>query len=259
MKGKMKHTKILLLSAIGASSALALAPSGAYAIDYDCGDFATQEEAQEYLLPGDPYRLDADNDGIACEDLPSGGGGGESEGGSTGAAPPPPELDKDVARNAAEHTAKTFVNRSDRLDTVAFKGCHRKARQHVNCRFAARGKTSNRRMVCRFKVSVEGTNESPATQIGHVRCRTEQIAILRYGRAKQAMKGAATDLAGKAVPLDISRLNRLTYWGWAEWKRPSPGSTSMEVCYVELTAELLSSGALRVRTQNLECQPENPT
>ena len=50
-------------------------------IDYDCADFANQAEAQEYLLPGDPYRLDADNDGIACEDLPcpcasSGGGGG---------------------------------------------------------------------------------------------------------------------------------------------------------------------------------------
>jgi len=39
--------------------------------DYDCADFATQEEAQEYLLPGDPYRLDGDNDGIACELLPS--------------------------------------------------------------------------------------------------------------------------------------------------------------------------------------------
>jgi hypothetical protein len=39
-------------------------------LDYDCSDFATQEEAQEYLLPGDPYNLDADNDGIACEDLP---------------------------------------------------------------------------------------------------------------------------------------------------------------------------------------------
>lgn len=259
MKGKMKHTKILLLCAIGALSALALAPSGASAVDYDCEDFATQEEAQEYLLPGDPYRLDADDDGIACEDLPS-GGGGESGGGSTGTAPPPPELDKDVARSTAKHTARTFVNRSGRLDTVAFRGCHRKARQHINCSFVARGQTSNRRMTCRFKVSVEGTNQSPAAQIGHVRCRTEQIAILRYGRAKQAMQDAATDLAGKPVPLDISRLNRLTYWGWTEWKRPSPGSASTEACYVELTAELLSSGALRVRTQNLKCQQqENPT
>jgi hypothetical protein len=42
----------------------------AQAIDYDCSDFANQAEAQEYLSPGDPHRLDADNDGIACESLP---------------------------------------------------------------------------------------------------------------------------------------------------------------------------------------------
>jgi len=41
---------------------------------YDCSDFNTQQEAHAQLLPGDPYGLDADNDGIACEDLPSGPG-----------------------------------------------------------------------------------------------------------------------------------------------------------------------------------------
>jgi Excalibur calcium-binding domain len=46
------------------------APSAAHALDYDCADFANQAEAEAYLLPGDPYRLDADHDGIACEDLP---------------------------------------------------------------------------------------------------------------------------------------------------------------------------------------------
>lgn len=45
--------------------------------DYDCSDFATQEEAQaEYDKdPNDPHGLDGDNDGIACESLPSGGSG----------------------------------------------------------------------------------------------------------------------------------------------------------------------------------------
>jgi hypothetical protein len=45
-------------------------PPTARAVDYDCADFATQAEAQEYLLPGDPYNLDGDGDGIACETLP---------------------------------------------------------------------------------------------------------------------------------------------------------------------------------------------
>jgi micrococcal nuclease len=40
--------------------------------DYDCSDFSTQAEAQRVLdsAPGDPYRLDGDNDGVACESLP---------------------------------------------------------------------------------------------------------------------------------------------------------------------------------------------
>lgn len=38
--------------------------------DYDCGDFSTQAEAQKYLLPGDPYGLDREGDGTACESLP---------------------------------------------------------------------------------------------------------------------------------------------------------------------------------------------
>lgn len=44
----------------------------------DCNDFYTQESAQEYyddhstfLFP-DPYGLDGDDDGVACESLPSG-------------------------------------------------------------------------------------------------------------------------------------------------------------------------------------------
>ena len=44
--------------------------SAAPAQDYDCADFETQEEAQLYLAPGDPYQLDQDNNGLACETLP---------------------------------------------------------------------------------------------------------------------------------------------------------------------------------------------
>jgi len=40
--------------------------------DRDCRDFAFQEDAQAQFNRdrSDPFRLDADNDGIACEDLP---------------------------------------------------------------------------------------------------------------------------------------------------------------------------------------------
>lgn len=39
----------------------------AQSADRDCPDFASQADAQAALLPGDPERLDADNDGQACE------------------------------------------------------------------------------------------------------------------------------------------------------------------------------------------------
>jgi hypothetical protein len=38
--------------------------------DYSCAGFGTQEEAQTYLTPGDPYVLDPDGDRLACEELP---------------------------------------------------------------------------------------------------------------------------------------------------------------------------------------------
>jgi hypothetical protein len=41
--------------------------------DVDCADFDNQAEAQAFMLAagsGDPHRLDADKDGIACERLP---------------------------------------------------------------------------------------------------------------------------------------------------------------------------------------------
>lgn len=38
--------------------------------DYSCNDFQTQEEAQSYLTPGDPYVLDPDGNGLACDYLP---------------------------------------------------------------------------------------------------------------------------------------------------------------------------------------------
>jgi len=53
--------------------------------DRDCADFDTQNEAQQFFEnhnpQQDPHNLDADNDGIACEDLPDGGGGGGGGGG----------------------------------------------------------------------------------------------------------------------------------------------------------------------------------
>lgn len=52
--------------------------------DLDCDDFATQQEAQaEYDAdPSDPNGLDADSDGIACEE--NAGGGATDDDGASG-------------------------------------------------------------------------------------------------------------------------------------------------------------------------------
>lgn len=248
---------ILLSSAI--SALLLLVPTGASAIDYDCADFASQEEAQEYLLPGDPYGLDGDDDGVACEDLPGGGGGGGGGGSTLPPPPAPPKLDKGVARAAALDAMAAVVRDSSRLDRATFRGCGRRGRQHVNCRFLARGETSTRRLTCRFKVSVEGTNESHRTAVKRLACRSEPRLILRYARAKAAIRSAIADVAGKPVPVEVNRAGQAKFWGWAEWTRREGPPNTRESCYLEATAELLPSGSLRTETRSLDCELEEPT
>ena len=66
----MRRT-VSLITALGVLLAgLLLNVPSAQAVDYDCADFDTQAQAQKYLTPGDPHRLDADDDGIACDSLP---------------------------------------------------------------------------------------------------------------------------------------------------------------------------------------------
>lgn len=52
---------------------IALAPAVVAQDDLNCDDFDTQEEAQQQLDedPSDPHGLDTDDDGVACESLPS--------------------------------------------------------------------------------------------------------------------------------------------------------------------------------------------
>lgn len=60
----------------------------------NCPDFQTQEEAQAVLDqdPGDPNRLD--DDGIACESLPSSSGGSTSPDDSSGSPGPSDDQDR---------------------------------------------------------------------------------------------------------------------------------------------------------------------
>jgi Excalibur calcium-binding domain len=91
----MRHRTLAgaLAAAATASLVFVLAP-GAPAQDLNCANFQFQEDAQEVLNqdPSDPNNLDADNDGIACEELPSRGtgAGGGAPSTPTPAAPSTP-------------------------------------------------------------------------------------------------------------------------------------------------------------------------
>ncbi len=76
-------TLSLVASLLFAPAALAQTPAEGDL--YDCGDFTYQEDAQAQLLPGDPYGLDDDDDGMACDTLPSRGAGGDAGGAGGGA------------------------------------------------------------------------------------------------------------------------------------------------------------------------------
>jgi hypothetical protein len=60
--------------ALGLLVPLVAAQPAAAFVDRDCSDFSTHRQAQRFFERHnprrDPHRLDADHDGIACEDLP---------------------------------------------------------------------------------------------------------------------------------------------------------------------------------------------
>jgi hypothetical protein len=71
-----------LLAMVAAAALIVLvvvllpAAASARRVDKDCADFSSQKAAQIYYLKHggpryDPDRLDADHDGIACEDNPA--------------------------------------------------------------------------------------------------------------------------------------------------------------------------------------------
>ena len=69
-----RHLPLAALAAVAALGLSAAPAAAAAAADKDCADFSSWRQAQNFYKKHggpryDPHRLDADNDGIACEDL----------------------------------------------------------------------------------------------------------------------------------------------------------------------------------------------
>jgi hypothetical protein len=83
---RMGFSAALLAATVLVFCGVLLTATPSEAQDLDCSDFDSREDAQEELErnPGDPSNLDNDNDGIACESLPSRGGEGGDANGTSG-------------------------------------------------------------------------------------------------------------------------------------------------------------------------------
>jgi len=243
-------TILFLGAAIAATMAIAAAP--AVALDYDCSDFATQEEAQEYLLPGDPYRLDADNDGIACEDLPSGGGGGNVE--EPPPPPPPYHLKKSVARHLAAAAVRNFVHHSARVGSGQVEICRRHGERRVDCAGTAEGASATSRTVCRLKIAVKAPDRRPHARLA-AHCRTRSIARLTAAQARAAILTRGRRLAGKSVSLSLlERRSPTSFLGTAEWTEAATRAHNAEECFALEEARLTASRRVLVRVVEAGCE-----
>lgn len=242
---------LLPLLAIAGALGLVQAPA-AGARDYDCSDFATQEEAQAYLLPGDPYRLDADNDGIACESLPSDPPPPPPTSPTAGKTRTPYRLSKAAARGLAKRMVARTVGASARLDSARFHGCSRQGMRRVACRFEAAGETATQRTRCHIRVVVTAPARKPVGRLAK-RCATRAKLLLRPVDARRALKAAIERVAGKPVGVTISRIDAVSFLGFGEWVRRGDGPA--ELCTAEPTARLLPSRRIEVAGVEPSCKP----
>jgi hypothetical protein len=240
----------LLCSAFAAASSSA--GPVATASDYDCGDFATQEEAQEYLEPGDPYRLDADNDGIACEDLPSGGDGGGGGGSSQPPPPPePPKLKMSAAKRAAWQKARRFDRHNANVSGAQLSRCVRRSKYVVGCGFAVDGTVGNLTTTCNLGVVVRGEGGNASARLRPT-CRSYRELSAELAMA--AMRERVEGIAGKPAEISaFSRHSRLYFVGQGDWTQPGAGGA--EECTVHLVAHLVGAERVRVEARELECVP----
>ncbi|HET7417325.1 MAG TPA: excalibur calcium-binding domain-containing protein [Solirubrobacterales bacterium] len=253
----------LFLSILLGSAALAfLAPGTAVAgTDYDCADFATQAEAQENLLPGDPYGLDGDSDGIACEDNPCPCSYG------TPATPPPPapvepappppyRLPQAAARGAALKVARKFVRRNTHVERLNMGACQRLADRRIDCFATARGRTATSRTTCSLRIGVRAKNRAPKARLASSRCQTRSTLFLTAARAANAIRARGAQLAEKPVALGfLERLSRTSFVGSVEWsRRVATVPATREECFASLEATLTASRTVQVAVIESTCE-----
>jgi hypothetical protein len=235
--------------------------ASAHRRDYDCDNFANQAEAEEYLLPGDPYNLDADSDGIACEDLPcpcsyspggGGGGGGNTTTTPTPAPPPkPPKLNKAVARAAAVATSRRYNLRNRLISRVSFQGCRRASGYKIRCSFYGLGRSQTTSTTCNITVIVKGEGSLASTKL-RPSCKSERLLYLTFQRALPAIREGGEELASRGVTLvESERISPVWIEAVSEWTQQ--GKAGREECEARFFARLNRFDELLVGHSGTSC------
>jgi hypothetical protein len=251
---------MLMVGCALAVGIVAAPAASAHRRDYDCEDFANQAEAEEYLLPGDPYNLDADNDGIACEDLPcpcDSTPGGESAIVDPGPAPPPkpPRLNKAVARATAMAKARRFNHRNRLISRTSFQGCERRTPYKLLCGFYGRGRSATVKGTCNIIVIVEGEGSRASARL-RASCKSERNRFLTFARAIPAIRLAAEEVAERGVTFaESGRLNPVEIEATVEW---ALATTVREECEMRLLARLNSLDEVVVVQGAVHCARATP-
>lgn len=257
---------ILLSALVAALLALSAMPATAAAEDYDCSDFNNQAEAQEQLLPGDPYGLDGDNDGIACEDLPcpcsyEEGSGGGGDGGPAKPAPPPPyHLTKSAARHEARRIARKFTNHNPHVDRFTVGTCNRKGERRIDCQATAKGETSDTATTCHLGIAVRAVNRHPKARLASSNCKTRFTGKLTASEAADAIRARGKEIAGKRVALGfLERRSRTRFIGLTEWPQTAATTPPVkEECSALIEAALNEGGKVVTALLESSCEPASP-
>jgi Excalibur calcium-binding domain len=261
--GRLMGVALVFVTVIAVGFAARTPQASAHRRDYDCDNFANQAEAEEYLLPGDPYNLDADGDGIACEDLPcpcsyspggGAGGGGNVTTAPTPAAPPkPPKLNKAVARAAAIAKSRRYNSRNRLISRVSFQGCRRSSRYKIRCSFYGLGRSQTTSTTCNITVIVKGEGSLASTKL-RTSCRSERLLFLTFQRAIPAIREAGEELASRGVTLvDSERTSSVEIEATADWTQRS--KDGREECNAPFFARLNRFDELLVGHTATSCTP----
>jgi hypothetical protein len=260
--GRLMGVALVFVAVIAVVFATRAPEASAHRRDYDCADFANQAEAEEYLLPGDPYNLDADGDGIACEDLPcpcsyspGGGAGGGNTTTTPAPTPPPkpPKLNKAVARSAAVAKSRRYNSRNRLISRVSFQGCRRSSRYKIRCSFYGLGRSQTTSTTCNITVIVKGEGGLASTKL-RPSCKSERLLFLTFQRAIPAIREGGEELASRGVTLvDSERTSSVEIEATADWTQRS--KDGREECNAPFFARLNRFDELLVGHTATSCTP----